>query len=51
MRVLFFLFVLVILLALAGFAVRPSNRAVSNGLYAASAVLLTLLVLGFLRVV
>lgn len=45
------LFAIVLLIALAGYIIRPSSKTVSNALYIVSAVCLVLLALGFARVV
>ncbi|WP_200178023.1 hypothetical protein [Ectothiorhodospira mobilis] len=51
MRYLFFLFVIELLLLWAAFFSRPNRRRLSNGLYAAAAVLGALLLAGYLRLV
>jgi hypothetical protein len=51
MRGISLLFAIIILLALAGYIVRGSNKVASNTLLALSGLLLVLLVLGLTRVV
>ncbi|MDX9768201.1 MAG: hypothetical protein RBT51_12730 [Ectothiorhodospiraceae bacterium] len=51
MRFLFFLVVLILLALWAGYFSRPNNRRLSNGLYAAAAVMFVLVLLGLLRLV
>jgi hypothetical protein len=51
MRFLFFLVVLVLLTFWAAFFSRPNNKALSNTLYIAGAVMTVLVVAGYLRLV